>query len=270
MLELTVTTPQTLKEFTENNYAQGSFYFSWLLKRKEIKVNGKKVGENVALSVGDTVRYYLTAKQEETPAFSFVYQDENVAVVDKESGVNAEAVFAALCRMGDYRFIHRIDRNTQGLMAFAKTDEAETALLQAFQGRTVQKIYHALCFGNLPKPADTMTAYLRKDEQNALVTVFAKPTDGAEKIVTEYAILEKVGETTKVEVRLHTGKTHQIRAHFAFVGCPLVGDMKYGDTAKNRALNATRQRLVAKSLRFSLDGKFAYLNGKEFFSRFKV
>ena len=270
MLELIATKRETLKEFTENNYAQGSFFFAWLLKRKEIKVNGKKVGENVLLSAGDTVRYYLTPKQEETPAFSFVYQDANVALVDKESGVNAEAVFSALARTGDYRFIHRIDRNTQGLLVFAKTDDAENALLQAFQLRKVEKIYHALCFGELPKPADTLTAYLKKDERNALVKVFAKPTDGAEKIVTEYAVVERLGETTKVEVRLHTGKTHQIRAHFAFIGCPLVGDMKYGDTAKNRAINAQRQRLVAKCLRFSLEGEFAYLNERTFTSKFEV
>ena len=270
MLELTVTTPQTLKEFTENNYAQAAFYFTWLLKNKEIKVNGKKVGENVVLKEGDTVRYYLTKKQEETPAFYAVYEDENIFVADKESGVNAEAVFAALARSGDYRFIHRIDRNTKGLLVFAKNGETETALLQAFKERAVEKTYHALCFGALPKANDLMTAYLKKDEKNALVQVYARPTDGAEKIVTEYKTLERVGETTKIEVTLHTGKTHQIRAHFAFIGCPLVGDMKYGDTAKNRALNATRQRLVAKRLAFSLQGSLSYLNGKEFLSRFEV
>ena len=110
----------------------------------------------------------FTKKQEETPAFYAVYEDENIFVADKESGVNAEAVFAALARSGGYRFIHRIDRNTKGLLVFAKNGETETALLQAFKERAVEKTYHALCFGALPKANDLMTAYLKKDEKNAL------------------------------------------------------------------------------------------------------
>lgn len=88
--------PQTLKEFTDNTYAQGSFFWHYLLKNREIKVNGKKTGENVPLAAGDRVEYYLSPKQEEKPAFYIVYEDENVLVADKESGVNSEAVFAAL------------------------------------------------------------------------------------------------------------------------------------------------------------------------------
>ena len=94
MLQLVSDKSQTLKEFTENNYAQASFYWSYLLKNKEIKVNGKKVGENLPLVVGDTVSYYLSKKQEEKPAFYPVYQDENICIIDKESGVNSEAVYA--------------------------------------------------------------------------------------------------------------------------------------------------------------------------------
>ena len=271
VLQLIVDKAQSLKEFTENNYAQGSFFWNYLLKNKEIKVNGKKVDKDVPVSVGDEISYFLTAKQAEKPAFYIVEQDENFIVVDKESGVNSEAVFAQLKRRNaECRFIHRLDRNTQGLLIFALTDDAETALKNAFKNRTVEKIYHALCFGEMPKDRDILTAYLKKDEGKSLVKIFSTKKASAEEIITEYEVLEKKADTTKVKIVLHTGKTHQIRAHLAFIGRPIVGDMKYGDTAKNNAKNAKRQCLVAKSLRFSLDGKYEYLNEKSLISRFDV
>lgn len=270
MIQLISDKRQSLKEFTENNYAQGSFFWSYLLKNKEIKVNGKRVDRDMMLESGDAVAYFLTKKQEEKPAFYVVYEDENILIIDKESGVNAEAVFAALSRERACYFIHRLDRNTKGLMAFALNQRMEAALLQAFKERNAEKKYHALCFGTFKKDADILTAYLKKDAEKSLVQVFDTPKNGAEKIVTEYRVLERMGELTRVEVTLHTGKTHQIRAHLAHIGCPIVGDMKYGKAAENKAKNAARQCLVAKKLRFVLDGELAYLNDKEWTSRFEA
>ena len=270
MLRLTVEESQGLKEFTENNYAQGAFFWHYLLKNKEIKVNGKRVNADMPLYKGDEVCYFLAKKQEEKPAFYIVYEDENLLVVDKESGVNSEAVFAELKRKRECYFIHRLDRNTQGLLAFALNERTETALLQAFKDRKVEKRYHALCVGSLPKKADVLTAYLRKDAEKSQVRVFDAPKAGAEKIITEYKVLSQADGVSKVEVTLHTGKTHQIRAHLAHVGCPIVGDMKYGNTAVNKERKATRQCLVSKILSFNLDGDLAYLQDKEFVSRFEV
>ncbi len=271
MLQLISDKRQSLKEFTENNYAQAAFYFHTLIKDKEIKVNGKRVAGDTTLYAGDVVCYYLTSKQAERRAFTLLYEDENFCIVDKESGVNSEAVFAALAREGEYFFIHRLDRNTAGLLAFARNREAEKALLAAFKERRVEKRYHALCFGTFEKPSAILTAYLKKDAERAVVTVYDKPQSGAEKIVTEYRVLQTLENgSTKVEVTLHTGKTHQIRAHLAHVGCPIVGDMKYGDTAKNKSLKTARQCLVAKSLVFALEGEFAYLNEKRFSSHFQA
>ena len=270
MLQLISDKTQSLKEFTENNYAQAAFFWVQLLKSKDIKVNGKRVSSDITLYKGDMVCYYLTAKQAEKEAFYTVYEDENILVADKESGVNSEAVFAALAREGEYYFIHRLDRNTKGLLVFAKNTKAEAALLSAFKERTAEKVYHALCFGVFPSAHEILTAYLKKDAQKSLVRIYDKPVGGAEKIITEYTVLEKTGDKTKAEIILHTGKTHQIRAHLAHIGCPIAGDMKYGDTAKNKALNLSRQMLVAKRLRLHFQGEFAYLNEKEFISKFDV
>lgn len=271
MLQLISDKTQSLKEFTENNYAQAAFFWHQLLKTKDIKVNGKRINGDITIYKGDIIVYYLTPKQAEKAAFYTVYEDENLRIVDKESGVNSEAVFAALAREGEYYFIHRLDRNTKGLLAFAKNEKAEKALLSAFKDRFAEKKYHALCFGSFEKEEEVLTAYLKKDAGKALVKVYDKPTKGAEKIVTEYRVLQRLENgTTKVEVTLRTGKTHQIRAHLAHIGCPVVGDMKYGDTARNKEVNAARQMLVAKHLRFIFNGEFSYLNDKEWTSQFDV
>ncbi len=271
MLQLVVDKKQSLKEFTENNYAQAAFYWNALLKEREIKVNGKRVGGDVTLFEGDVVSYYLTAKQAAKTAFTILYEDENIGIVDKESGVNSGAVFAALARERECYFIHRLDRNTCGLLAFAWNEAAAEELLRAFKERKIEKRYHALCMGKFEKDAEILTAYLKKDAERSLVKVYDRGVDGGEKIITEYRVLARLaGGLTKVEVTLHTGKTHQIRAHLAHVGCPIVGDMKYGDAAKNKQLKVARQCLVAKSLRFSLDGALAYLNEKQFFSHFQA
>lgn len=268
MLELIVDKSQTLKQFTDNAYAQASFYFNALLREREIKVNGKRVDRDVPVCVGDKIAYYLSKKQEEKPAFYTVYEDENILVVDKLDGVNSEAVFADLQRKGEYYFIHRLDRNTKGLLVFARTAKAEAALLSAFKTRTAQKMYHARCFGVPPKRQQLLTAYLKKDEGKALVRIYAKPTAGAEQILTEYRILSTTAETSLLEIYLHTGKTHQIRAHLAYIGCPIVGDMKYGITEKNKALSCTRQQLIAKQITFFFEDELSYLNDKSFVSRF--
>ncbi len=261
-----VTQDTNLKDFTDAVYPQGSFCFSALLRQRDIKVNGERTGKNIPVKRGDEVVYYTNAKQEGKPSHTVVYEDGNIYVADKLSGVSSEGLFSELNTNGGFYAVHRLDRNTQGLIVYAKTEYAERQLLRAFKLRQVQKTYIALCKNCFKQPEAVLTAYLKKEESG--VKIFAKSEVGAEKIITGYRVEKSCGDVALVTIKLHTGKTHQIRAHTAFIGCPVLGDEKYGDGALNAKYGARRQRLIAKYLQFNLEGGLSYLNGKIFESSF--
>lgn len=270
MQKFTVQKKQNLRDFTDEHYPQGSFVLSRLLRSGDVRVNGIKTEKNVPLFPGDEVVYYTTAKEEERVFYREIYRDENVLVVDKFAGVNAEALAEHLSSRCGARFLHRLDRNTCGVMCFALTEEAEKELLAAFRERRAEKMYEAICFHPFSRPSAVCTAYLLKNEHVARVKIFPKPVAGAEKICTEYRVLEDHGEYSLVEVRLHSGKTHQIRAHLAFLGNPVAGDEKYGDEFLNAKYHVRRQILVAKTLSFTLQGRLSYLSGRKFVSSFSA
>ena len=269
MKKFTVSTPASLKEFTDSTYPQGSFCLAALLREKDIKVNGVRVGANLQLKAGDEVTYYTTPKQESLVSHNTVYEDENILIADKLDGVETSALLCELQAGGEYFAVHRLDRNTKGLIAFAKNKGAEDELLSAFKERRIEKTYLALCKNNFKADGALLTAYLKKDAATSTVNVFDREVKGSVKIITEYRVLEKQEDTALVEVTLHTGKTHQIRAHTAHIGCPVLGDEKYGDSALNKKYGAKRQCLVSYKLSFKLTGGLEYLNKKEFISGFK-
>lgn len=263
MKKFTVNENSTLKDFTDATYPQGSFAYNVLIKKGDIRVNGVKQRANCAVSAGDEVIYYTTPAQEAKPSHRVVYEDENVYIADKLQGVSSEALFCELAEK-DCLPVHRLDRNTCGLIVLAKTEAAQTELLAAFKERDVEKIY--LCFAKNAFKAEkgVLTAYASKNAESGRVRVYDKPADGRVKMVTEYCVQATYGDYALVKVTLHTGKTHQIRAHLAHIGCPVLGDEKYGDFALNKKYGVVRQVLVAHSLRFNLSGNLSYLNGRLF------
>ena len=257
----------SLKDFTDSVFPQGAFCFNTLLKNKDIKVNGLRVRKNVTLFIGDEVIYYTTAAQESVLTHYTVFENEKVLIADKLSGVSSEGLLSELCECGNYYAVHRLDRNTQGLMAFAKTEEAYIELSKAFKERSVEKTYLAVCKNALTQDKATLCGYLLKDEKNAKVKIFEKQVKGSVRIITEYEAVEKRDDLVLVKIILHTGKTHQIRAHRAYIGCPVLGDEKYGDEALNKKYSLKRQCLVAKRLKF-LPSVNCGIGGKIFESRF--
>ncbi|MDE7256521.1 MAG: RluA family pseudouridine synthase [Clostridia bacterium] len=269
MKKFTVNENTTLKNFTDATYPQGSFAFNALLKKGDIRVNGIKQRANCAVAAGDEIVYYTSPAQEAKPSHSAVYEDVNIFIADKLSGVSSEALFCELKESGCLP-VHRLDRNTCGLIVLAKTAEAQTQLLEAFKERAVEKIYMCLAKNAFKAENGVLTAYASKNAESGTVRVYGSPADGRVKMVTEYEVLNKRGDIALVKVTLHTGKTHQIRAHLAHIGCPVLGDSKYGDFALNKKYGLTKQVLVSHSLRFNLAGNLSYLNGKIFISGFSV
>lgn len=268
MKTFTVKEDTNLKNFTDETYPQGSFCFATLLKNRDIKINGARADSaKTPLFCGDEVTYYTTEKQESMPTHQVVYEDENIIVCDKYSGVSYEGLLNSLCgALG----VHRLDRNTQGLIIFAKNVQAQEELLSAFDSRRVLKTYLALCKNNFKEEGAVYSAYLKKNSAASTVKVYGKDTAGAVKIKTGFQVLQKRGDIALVRVTLYTGKTHQIRAHAAYLGCPVLGDTKYGDGALNKKYGKTRQQLISKTLAFCFTQKLAYLNGKQFISKFKL
>ena len=240
-----------------------------ILKNKDVKIDGSRVKENVFVDVGQEITIYFSDDLFEVNV-DVVYQDENIIVVNKPQNletINSDGVALidfVKSQIGQEIFaVHRLDRNTTGLVVFAKKIEAKNELDKAFKNRTIDKFYLALVYGLLAKQKDEMVAYLKKDSQKSLVEVIDKPAGGYEKIQTNYVVVDEYENSSLVEVELITGKTHQIRAHFAHIGNFVVGDEKYGDAKINKLFKKNKQCLCSHKIIFHFkDGVLRYLDGK--------
>jgi 23S rRNA pseudouridine955/2504/2580 synthase len=267
MREFVVNETTKLNNFLDNFFPEiTNVQLNKLYKLKDIKINGARVNNsNVIVNIGDKVAVYIPEKDVMPLKVDIIYQDDNILIIDKEDGINSEGVFNYFKRERNIYFIHRIDRNTKGLLVFAKNIEAEKILLNAFLERAIVKKYLALVFGKFTQKEQTLTAYLKKDSELSKVYIYDKQVSNSQQIITKYKVLEEYEETSLIEVELITGKTHQIRAHLAYLGHYIIGDGKYGKEEINKHHNKSRQCLIAKYIKFEqLNGNLEYLNGKEF------
>lgn len=272
------------------------------IRLKKIKVNRKRAEGNQMLAEGDTVQCFLAEEFFEkkvtegslgsiTPHLDIIYEDEHIMLLNKRPGISVHEdesgstntlithIQAYLYGKGEYdpddeqsfapALCNRIDRNTGGIVIAAKSAEALRVMNEKIKEREIDKFYLAAVHG-IPSPESaTKKAYLLKDEKTNQVKIFDKnPPRGAKEIITKYSVIAKKADTSLIEVELLTGRTHQIRAHMAHLGHPLVGDGKYGINRRDRAKGYKYQALYSYKLRFSFDQTketaLDYLNGKEF------
>jgi 23S rRNA pseudouridine1911/1915/1917 synthase len=190
-----------------------------------------------------------------TATYETVYEDPDVLVVDKPAGLVTHpapghhgVTLAELLPEGS-RVVHRLDKDTSGLLLVARSEEALEVLQRQMKAREIAREYVALVEGGPDADSGTIDAPIGRDRGNR--TVMSTRTDRAREAVTHFEVVERLPRTSLLRVRLETGRTHQIRAHLAAIGHPVVGDPQYGGTASGRRVGLDRQFLHASTLMFS-------------------
>lgn len=271
------------------------------IRKKCVKVNGKKATPEVMLKENDLLTFYIKDEffdniQEENYEFlkapktlKIIYEDENIILLDKKPGVivhqdKSYHFDCLLLRLQHYLYdngeynpkeencfapalVNRIDRNTGGIVIGAKNAESLRILNQKMKDRELHKFYLCLLINKPKKDKAILSDYLIKNEKTNKVTVLRNEKQGAKKILTKYSVLETNNNLTLCEVELLTGRTHQIRAHMSSIGCPILGDNKYGNKKLNQKYSLSKQCLYSYKLAFDFttdSGILSYLDKKDF------
>lgn len=246
--------------------------FYKLLRKKDIRINGHRIHEDIILHNGDEIIVYIQEKNVQKD-FPIVYEDDNILIINKPAGIAVTNENNSLAKQlqEKYDFIepcHRLDRNTSGLVLFAKNQESLKDLLESFKNHKIEKHYICIVLGKMPNKSETLNGYLFKDSKKSNVYVSDTPKKGYLSITTSYNVLKynKEKDLSFLDVELKTGRTHQIRAHLAHIGHPILGDGKYGINEINKKYKIKTQMLCAYKLKLKFDNKtmLYYLNEKTF------
>ncbi len=263
------------------------------IRKKNIKVNKKRCTPEQVLSSGDLLELYLKDDVLEirkkhydflnaSTDLDIIYEDDNIILINKKVGVlchpdGKDYIDNIVARLKRYLYdkkewdpeastftpslANRIDRNTGGIVIGAKNSQALKIMNDKIKAREIEKYYLTVVHGKMSKKSELLSAYLTKNEKKNMVTVTDYQAPNSKKIITEYTVLDYYPDASLLEVKLHTGRTHQIRAHLAHIGHPLYGDGKYGNE-KGRY----RQALYSYKLHFNFSDEniLSYLNHKTF------
>lgn len=267
------------------------------IRLKRIKLNGKRCENGRKLTVGDELSLYVGDEFFEDLPLSFlnapaglsvIYEDENILLLDKPAGMlvhedNTEKNDTLINRIlhylydkGEYNpqneqsfvpaLCNRIDRNTGGIVIAAKNFESLQIMNQKIRDREITKLYLCITHGIFDKKNNILKGYHRKDEATNTVRITVRPAPGTKTALTKYKVLRERDDLSLLEVELLTGRTHQIRAHMAAVGHPLLGDTKYGVKRMNQ-YGQKFQALYSYKLIFSFKtdaGRLDYLRNRSF------
>ena len=233
--------------------------------KRDVKMDGVRVAPDTRPRAGAIIAVY-TPWVAELPV---VYEDDRLLIINKPAGISCEddgrgGMTVETLLDGRARLCHRLDNQTCGLLAAAKDPAAEACLLEAFRDRKLTKRYECVVKGVVRPEAQTVSAHIFRDERLGRMRVVSHPGPDTRPIETAYETLSGDGRTTRLSVTLLTGRTHQIRAHLAYLQHPILGDDVYGDRAFNQRFGARRLMLCAVSLTLHAGGELQYLDGRSF------
>jgi 23S rRNA pseudouridine955/2504/2580 synthase len=263
------------------NLTQNMLYKA--LRQKDIKIDGIRQKENVTIYNGNIIEIYISDEfllGNINSTLDVLYQDENILAINKPKGISVTeengksgSLNITLTKMVKEQFgmnlepCHRLDRNTSGIVLYAKNKDALEILFNKFKNHEIEKHYTALVYGIPKESHKVLKDYLFKDSKKNIVYISNIPKKGYLEIITEYSIIKKdeKNNTSLLDINLHTGRTHQIRAHLAYIGYPIIGDGKYGKQEINKKFGKKVQELNSYKLIFKFktdSGILNYLNEK--------
>ena len=247
----------TSKGFSYNNANK-------ILRNKDVKINEKRVKDNTDVYAGDEITIFYNEEMLLEKEIPFIYQDDNIAIVNKPSGIEIEGQ-DGLGKILNLIPVHRLDRNTTGLIIFAKNEMAERQITDAIKNHKITKKYLAQVVGSTSFKNYLMKAYLQKNSKESFVKIFNNKVKNSLEIQTIFNTIKSSPSSSLVECELITGRTHQIRATLSYLGHPIIGDGKYGRNEDNKKFKQNRQMLHCYYIKLNgLNKNLAYLNNMEF------